>query len=150
MFNKLVRSVRLKAILQLVDKRRLIVLVFSVDGVCYHCNTFFEATGCYFHYCPCQEALPSLIDIKIMRGIKKRGKDRLRKEYIQQKGYKIFEMWECKWWELYRTDATVKNQLRANFSYKPPLSEERLMQEINLMLLGYVQCDLKVPEHLKP
>ena len=27
---------------------------FSVDGFCYHCNTVFEAMGCYYHYCPCQ------------------------------------------------------------------------------------------------
>ena len=27
---------------------------FSVDGVCYHCNTVFEAMGCYYHYCICQ------------------------------------------------------------------------------------------------
>ena len=35
---------------------------FSIDGICYHCNTVFEAIGCYFHYCPCQEARPSLAD----------------------------------------------------------------------------------------
>ena len=84
---------------------------FSVDGICNHCNTVFEAMGCYFHYCPCQEARPSLTDNEIMREIKKREQDQMRKEYIQQKGYKIIEMWECNWWELYRTDATVKNHL---------------------------------------
>ena len=35
---------------------------FSLDGICNHCNTGFEAMGCYFHYCPCQEARPSLTD----------------------------------------------------------------------------------------
>ena len=50
--------------------------------------------------------------------------------------------------KLYRTDATVKNHLRANFPYQRPLSKERLMQEIkSRKLFGYVQCDLKVPEH---
>ena len=59
-------------------------------------------------------------------------------------------MWEGNWWELYRTDATVKNHLRANFAHQLPLSEERLMQEIkSRKLFGYVQCELKVPEHLK-
>ena len=72
------------------------------------------------------------------------------KENIQQKGFKFFEMWECNWWEIYRTDVTVKNHLRAKFPYQRPLSEERLMQENrSRRLLGYVQCDLKVPEHLK-
>ena len=32
---------------------------FSVDGICYHCNTVFEAMGCYYHNCACQEARPS-------------------------------------------------------------------------------------------
>ena len=59
-------------------------------------------------------------------------------------------MWECNLWELYRTDSTVKNLLRENFPYQPPLSKERLMQEIkSRRLYGYVQCDLKVPDHLK-
>ena len=29
---------------------------FKVDGFCGHCNTVFEAMGCFYHYCPCQEA----------------------------------------------------------------------------------------------
>ena len=73
---------------------------FSVDGICYHCNTVFEAMRCCFHYCPCQEARPSLTDNEILRGIKKEEQDQMRKDYIQQKGYKIIEMWECKWWSL--------------------------------------------------
>ena len=84
-----------------------------------------------------------------MRRIKKREQDQLRKE-TQQKAYEYIEMWECNWWELYRTDATVKNHLRANFPYLRPLSEEHIMQEIkSRRLFGYVQCDLNVPEHLK-
>ena len=84
-----------------------------------------------------------------MRSIKKE-KDQTLKEYIQQKGYKFIEMWECKWRELYRTDAPVKIHLRAKFPYQRPLSEERPMQEINSgKLFGFVKCDLKAPEHLK-
>ena len=29
---------------------------FKVNGFCAHCNTVFEAMGCFYHYCPCQEA----------------------------------------------------------------------------------------------
>ena len=103
---------------------------FSVDGICYHCNTVFEATGCYYHYCPCQEARPSLTDTDIERGLKKRQQDETRRDYIQQKGYEIVEMWECEWWRLYETDAPVKSYLRAIFPYKRPLSEEQLLQQI--------------------
>ena len=67
----------------------------SLDGICYNCNTVFEAMGCYFHYCPCQEAWPSLTDNEIMSGIKKKRQHQMRKEYIQQKGYKIIEKLQC-------------------------------------------------------
>ena len=76
---------------------------FSVHGICYHYNTLFEAMGCYFHYCPCQEARPSLIDNEILRGIKKKEQEQMRNYYIQQNGYKIIEITECNWWNFYRT-----------------------------------------------
>ena len=106
--------------------------------------------GCYYHYFPCQETRPSLTDTAIERGVKKRQQDAMRRDYIQQKGYQIVEMWECEWWSLYKTDASVKSHLRENFPYRRPLSEEGLMQEIiDVRLFGYVQCDIEVPEHLR-
>ena len=33
---------------------------FNVDGFCAHCKTIFEAMGCYFHFCACQEARASM------------------------------------------------------------------------------------------
>ena len=106
--------------------------------------------GCYYHYCPCQEARPSLTDTDIERGLKKRMQDEMRRDYIQQKCYQIVEMWECEWWSLYKTDASVKSHLRENFPYKRPLSEEGLLQGIiDGRLFGYVQCDIEVPEHLQ-
>ena len=123
---------------------------FSVDGICYHCNTVFEAMGCYYRYCPCQKAHPSLKDTDIERGVKKRQQNELRRDYIQQKGYQVVEMWECEWRSLYKTDASVKNHLRENFPYKRSLSEEQLLQGIiDGPLFGYVQCDTEVPQHLR-
>ena len=90
------------------------------------------------------------MDNGIMRGIKKREQDQMRKKFNQRKGYKTIEMWECICWDLYRMDAKVKSHLRANLPLQRSLSEKRLMQEIKSgRLFGYVQCDLKVPEHLK-
>ena len=120
---------------------------FSVDAICYHCNTVFEAMGCYYHYCLCQEARPPLTDTDIERGIKKRKQDEMRRGYIQQKCHQIVEIWECEWWSLYKTDASVKSHLRENFPYKRPLSEEQLLQGIiDGQLFGYVQSDIEVPE----
>ena len=57
----------------ITNSRQKKINCFSVDGICNHCNTVFEPMGCYFHYCPCQQARPSLTDNEIMRGIKKEG-----------------------------------------------------------------------------
>ena len=81
---------------------------FSVDGICYHCNKVFEAMGYYYHYCPCQEARPSLTDTDTERGVKKQQQDEMRREYIQQKVYEIVKMWECECWSIYKTDASIK------------------------------------------
>ena len=67
---------------------------FSVDGFFSHCNTVFEAIGCIYHFCPCQGLRPSLTEEDIQRGSKKRELDALRRHYIQEKGYKVIEMWE--------------------------------------------------------
>ena len=98
---------------------------------------------------PCQEVRPSLTDTHIERGVKKRQQEEMRRDYIQQKGYQNVEMWECEWWSLYKTDASVKSHLRKNFPDRRPLSEEGLMQGIiDGRLFGYVQCDIELPEHL--
>ena len=88
---------------------------FSVDGICYHCNTVFEAMGCYYHYCPCQEARPSLTATNIEREIKKRQQNEMRRDYIQQKCYEIVEMWECEWWRLYKTEYTSQKLSSSKF-----------------------------------
>ena len=65
---------------------------FSVDGFCSNCNTVFEAMGYFHHFCPCQELRPSLTERDIQRGSKKRELDALRRQYIQEKGFNVFEM----------------------------------------------------------
>ena len=63
----------------------------SVNGFCSHCNTVFEAMGCLYHFCPCQELRPSLTEKDIQQGSKKRELDSLRRHYIQEKGFKFIE-----------------------------------------------------------
>ena len=106
--------------------------------------------GCFYHYCPCQEARPSLTEEDIERGNKKREMDQMRKQYIKEKGYNVVEMWECEWWNPYKTTTCDKQRLRESFPYKRPLREESLLEQIRSgKLLGYVQCDIEVPEVLK-
>ena len=123
---------------------------FSVDGFWSHCNTVFEAMGCLYHFCPCQELLPSLTEEDIHCGSKERELDALRRHYIQEKGYKVIEMWECKWWRLYKASNTVIQHIREHFTYRRSLAVEQLLEEIKEgKLFGYVQCDIEVPEKLR-
>ena len=64
---------------------------FSVDGICNHCNTVFEAMGCYFHFCPCQEARTSLTDNEIMRGVKRGNKPKCAKKISNRKDTKLLK-----------------------------------------------------------
>ena len=70
---------------------------FSVDGFCSHYNFVFEAMGCFYHFCRCQELRPSLTEEDFQRGSKNRVLDALRRHYIQEKGFKVIELWECEW-----------------------------------------------------
>ena len=125
---------------------------FKVDGFCAHCNTVFETMGCFYHYCPCQEARPSLTEEDIERGNEEREMDQMRKQYIKEKGYNVnvVEMWECEWWNLYKTTTCFEELLRESYPYKRPLREENLLEQIRSgKLFGYVQCDIEVSEELK-
>ena len=123
---------------------------FRVDGFCSHCNTVFEAMGCFYHFFPCKELRPFLTEEEIQRGGKKRELNALRRHYIQAKGFKVIEMWECEWWRLYKTTNTVKQHIREHFPYRRSLAAEQLLEEVKKgKLLGYVQCNIEVPENLR-
>ena len=81
----------------------------------------FEALGCFYFYCLCQEARPSLNEKDLKRGKQKREMDQMRKQYLKDKGYNVVEMWKCEWWNLYKTTTCNKEHLREPFSYKRPL-----------------------------
>ena len=65
---------------------------FKADGSCEHSNTVFEAMGCFYHYCPCQEPQRSLTEHDIERGNKEREVDQMRKRFIREKVYNVVEM----------------------------------------------------------
>ena len=106
--------------------------------------------GCLYHFCPCLELCPSLIEEDIRRGSKKRELDALRQHFIQEKVYKVIEIRECEWWRLYKTTNTAKQHTREHFPYRRSLATEQVLQEIKKgKLFGYVQCDIEVAENLR-
>ena len=123
---------------------------FSVDGFVSHCNTVFEAMGCFYQFCPCQEVCPSLTEGDIQCDSKKRELDALRRHCIQEKGFKVIEMWECEWWRLNKRTNTVEKHIREHFPYRRSLAAEQLLEEMKeRKLFGYVQCDIEVPKNLR-
>ena len=54
---------------------------FSADGFYGPCNTVFEAMGCFFCYCPCQEAGSALTEEDAQRATEKAEMDEMRKQY---------------------------------------------------------------------
>ena len=91
---------------------------FSVDGFCSHCNTVFEAIGCFCHICPCQELRPSPTEENIKRGSGKRELDELRRGRIQEKCFTVIEMWERELWRFYKTTTDVRLHIREKFPYR--------------------------------
>ena len=76
--------------------------------------------------------------------------DDLRREWNREKDYKIKQMWECEWWQNFKTNEKSKNHIRSNFPYKIPLSTDSLLGKIrDGSLYGYISCDLVVPDELK-
>ena len=83
--------------------------------------------GCFYHFSYCQEARLSLTKQNFVRGNKKREMDDMRREYIKEKGYKVEEVWECDWWESFKTNENIKNHVRTQFPFVRPLSTDSLL-----------------------
>ena len=86
--------------------------------------------GCFYGYCSCQEARSALTEEDIKRGKKKREMDQMRKQYIKEKGYNVVEMWECEWWNMYKTTTCMKEHLREIISLETS-TEGRDLVETN-------------------
>ena len=141
------QNVKSKASSQEADRRKLTAAVLMSFVLI---ATLFEAMGSFYDFCPCQELRPSLTEEGIKRGGKKRRLDALRRLYIQEKGFKVFEMWECDWWRLCSTSNTLNQHILKHFAYRPSLGAVQLLEEIKEgKSFGYVQCDIEVPENLR-
>ena len=83
-------NAKLRVTTQQEHRKKMIALMLMIFATI--CKTVFEAMGCYFQFCPCQEARPILTDADIKRGTKKSEMKELRKDYIREKGYSTEEL----------------------------------------------------------
>ena len=123
---------------------------FSVDGYCSHCNRVFEAMGCYFHFCKCQESKRLPIDV-IEKGLKKREADTYRRDVIKSFGVEVEEIWECQWWKSVKENDNGANDFMKKFApYQKPIPECELMRQIRCgQKFGVLDCSLRVPDNLR-
>ena len=105
--------------------------------------------GCFYLYCPRQDAWPVLTEKDNQRVEKKRQGDEMRRQYIEEKSYAVAQMWECERLKIYKTVESEKEHLRDSFPYSRQLRQGQLLDKIkSSALFGYLQCDIKAPEHL--
>ncbi|KAK3705281.1 hypothetical protein QZH41_008170 [Actinostola sp. cb2023] len=134
-----------------IGERRL-----PVDGFHGPSQTVFQFHGCYWHGHDC-----TLNQGKEMNETRKKPLSELRTEteanteYIQDHGYEVVEVWECEWRRIKKTNPSVKQFLNSKFQRpldtKWTMTEQEILQAIrDQQLFGVVECDIRVPEHLKP
>ena len=135
---------------------------YRVDGFCQELNTVFEFYGDYWH------ANPDLFpDENAQHPTRKhddkdntpftvkeiRDYDRLRLQYIQDRGYNVEIIWESNWNTLVENRPEIKtyiSQLRTFTPFKKTLTQDQIIQYIrDGHLFGFVECDIHTPEYLK-
>ena len=134
-----------------IGERRL-----PVDGFHGPSQTVFQFHGCWWHGHDCH-----LTDGKEMNEKRKRPMKELLAEtkanskYIEEQGYQLIEVFECQWRRLKKTNSQVQHFLSTKFQrpldHHETLTKDQILRAIcNESLFGVVECDVQVPDHLKP
>ena len=55
---------------------------FNVYGFCGHCQSIFEALGCFYQLCECHEVQNNVTNEDIVKGHRKREMDILGRYYL--------------------------------------------------------------------
>ena len=59
-------------------------------------------------------------------------------------------MWDCEWRRPYQRMTNVKQQVHKNFLCRRSLTDYQILKETNNgIIIGYLQCDIEVPEKLR-
>ena len=56
--------------------------------------------------------------------------DDMRREYIEEKGYKIEKIWEREWWKNFKTKEMIKNYINIYFPYKRLFNTDSFFKKI--------------------
>ena len=92
------------------------------------CNTVFETMSCFYYFSPGQEVPLSIFQ----RGVKERELDQLKQNYTND--LSVIEMWDCKWWRLYKTDSCVEQDINVKFRHGQSFPVYQHLEDKNLKL----------------
>ena len=125
-----------------------------VDGWCAETNTVYQFHGCFWHGHECMAEKGIMKNEKNGKTMEQlRSDTQKNSKYIQQCGYHLKEIWECEWKEMKKTDSLLRQFLRKfckALDFKKTMSQKSILEAVNTNdLFGMVECDIRVPDHLK-
>ena len=134
-----------------IGERRL-----PVDGFHGPSQTVFQFHGCWWHGHNCYLTKEKEINEKRKKPMAElREETTANSKYIRDQGYNLVEMWECQWRRMKKTYSAVQYFMNRKFhrplDHLQTLDENQIIKAIrDESLFGVVECDITVPDHLKP
>jgi G:T-mismatch repair DNA endonuclease (very short patch repair protein) len=132
-------------------ERRLGRHNLPVDGFCQESQTVFQFHGCFWHGHSCS---PSSSRDLLGKTAEERLYDtRAKEKYLTSLGYNVQSVWQCHWNKRVGMDKSIKGFLKAFYDKTYGVDETMSTQDVlDLIkrgkLFGFVECDIKVPDHL--
>ena len=134
-----------------IGERRL-----PVNGFHGPSQTVFQFHGCWWHGHNCYLTKEKEINEKRKKPMAElREETTANSKYVRDQGYNLVEMWECQWRRMKKTNSAV--QYFMNRKFHRPLDHHQTLDQNQIIkairdesLFGVVECDITVPDHLKP
>ena len=129
---------------------------YKVDGYCEATKTIYEFHGCWWHMHGCIDWNKYDDGKHPQRGTTMAEVaecDQERRQWLEGKGYNVVVMHECQWKTQMSGNPAIRDfvQRRRHPCEKyGRLTEGQLINMIKRgVFFGFVECDIKVPEHLR-
>lgn len=125
---------------------------YPVDGFCSSTSTIFQFHDCYHHGHDC-EITKRVRNEKWRQNRADKYKNSLRtNQYIQERGYRLNQIWECEFRNLKTSSKSLQNLINKKSPpffrhYKRKVSESEILEAVyDGRLFGMIEVDISVPD----
>lgn len=125
---------------------------YPVDGFCSSTSTIFQFHGCYHHGHGC-EITKRIRNEKWRQNRADKYKNTLRtNQYIQERGYRLNQIWECEFRNLKTSSKSLQNLINKKLPpffrhYKRKVSESEILEAVyDGRIFGMIEVDICVPD----